>query len=115
MGFKNIKVDVTVCERDFLYNNWRDWFIITKPKPKVYKTEAEIYLNEIFIHKMLFPINLKTLDFRIDAEIISNITLTSLKFIIPEMSIVKEQQFDSPMKMSIGDNVSVSYKLEFGS
>ena len=107
---KDIKC--TIIEKRELYRDWRDWFIIEKkPFKNAHKTMIELYLEDIKIHELLIPINMEKLKVEIEFTSDKPTTITTLKYLIREMCMLKELTFDN--HVSVGDTVNLSLGIEF--
>ena len=108
---ENLKVNVEISSREFKYNDWRDWFILKK---SVYETPMEIYLNDMIVYKLDFPINSQKVTCNIKARLLKNIKMKYIKYIIPEMSINKRFYFHRDQVIKKGNSVNVNGCMDFG-
>lgn len=102
-----------VNERETLYNDWRDWFLKddTTIKQEIHKTKLMLYFDNEFVEEIMMPINAKSVNFEISATTDTPMSITSVKYIIPEMGLLREQSVAGYMRP--GDNLNFSGDLSF--
>ena len=106
--------DIYMESRKSMFDDWRDWFILeNKQESSVYETKLRIYIEDSFVKEMLIPINLKTLSTKFNLSIKLPICINEMKYIIPEMSILRCVKFDMPRRVAQGDTCVISTNLIF--
>lgn len=112
--FDIVKDSIRIDRRNSIFDDWRDWFILeNKQPPTVYETVLKIYIENYFVKEILIPINLKTLATTFDIFIKQPITIKQVKYIIPEMSILRIITLENPLNCSMGDSCTLNTELNF--
>jgi hypothetical protein len=112
MHFKNLNVELNLNPH-LKHGDFRDWFIIDPDKPKIHETEIKFFINDEFIYKEMMPINTKKIKYFIESHVNSELMISKIKWVIPEMEYEKETMFDNPTVVLPSDTFRVDGEIDF--